>query len=162
MAANFNAVYPSGLQVGIPGSAGFSMLFTAAPSLLVYLPTGGAPAALTQDLTDPGSTPAGVFGGLVVALKLNIDFADAGLTLGTSGIPFGDLTICSFSDPLPNLNGLTVRQYLASVNTALGGGLAIYAIDPHLTNVTSDVDLSFQGGSPSQFAQDHIVSGACP
>lgn len=85
----------------------------------------------------------------------------ARLTLGTSGIPFGDLTLCSFSD-LPNLNSLTVRQYLASVNTAPGGGSAIYDIDPALTLVTFALDASFEGDSPSQFAQDHLVSGACP
>ena len=43
---NFNSVFsPDGdlLQVGIPGPAGFSMIFDSADAITTYLPPGGAP-----------------------------------------------------------------------------------------------------------------------
>jgi hypothetical protein len=160
MASNFNALYAAGLTVGIY-PAGSWMLFGDAASLLVYLPAGGAPGALTSNYVNPTNTTSGLFGGEVAALKLNVDFADAGLTLGSSGIPFGDLTLCGFTD-LADLNGLSLRQFLAVVNIALGGGSAPYAIDPDLASVTFDVDPSFRAGIPTQFAQDHLVYGVCP
>jgi len=156
LVASFNAVYPGGLEVGLSGSAGFSMLFTASPSVLAYLPAGGAPGALNADLVDPGSSSSGVFGGLVVALKLNIDFSDANILVGAAGTHFGDLVLYGFTTT-PGLNGMTVRSYLGVVNTALGGGSAAYPIDPTLTNLTSEIDLAFEGGTPSVFVQDHLV-----
>jgi hypothetical protein len=62
-----------------------------------------------------------VFGGNVLALQLDVDFSDAGVLGGTSGLAFGDLRMCNFTT-LSALNGMTVRQYLALVNTLLGGG----------------------------------------
>jgi hypothetical protein len=38
-------------------------------------------------------------------------------------------------------------------------------LDPfkiHRTLVTFALDASFEGGSPGQFVQDHLVNGACP
>lgn len=160
LVANFDNLYPGGLQVGSPGP-GFWIVFASSASVLVYLPASGFPGALTQNFVDPVTTSSGIFGGLVTALALNVDFSDAGFTLGTARIPFGNLTLCSFSD-LPNLNGLTVRESLAAMNTALGGASAIYVIDPYLTGLAIDIDLSFRGGTPSQFAQDHLVYGPCP
>src|SRR5262249_12259598 len=114
LVANFNSLYVGGFEVGLSGSAGFSMVFLDAPSALVYLPSSGPGAgALNADRVNPSSSPSeGLFGGLVVALKLNIDSSDAGLTLGSLGIPFGDLILTDFDTTLPDLNGLTVREFL--------------------------------------------------
>jgi hypothetical protein len=62
-----------------------------------------------------------VFGGEVSALKLNVDFADAGLIHGAAAIRFGDLLVSNLT-ATPDLNGLTVRGVLATLNTALSGG----------------------------------------
>jgi hypothetical protein len=160
LVANFNAVYPDGLFVGIYPT-GYWIGFTNSAALLLYLPASGFPFALRTNYVNPTTTVSGLFGGGVVGLKLDIDFADAGITLGSSKIPFGDLALCGFTD-LPALNGLSVRQYLAAVNMALGGGSAIYAIDPYLDVVTFELNRAFEAGSPNQFAQDHVVYGACP
>jgi hypothetical protein len=47
------------------------------------------------------------------------------------------------------------------MNTALGGGPAAYSFD-EMANLTNEVSQAFEGGTPSSFAQDHLVNGACP
>ncbi len=158
LVASFDSVYPGGFEVGIPGSAGFSMIFSDPSSTLNYLPATGGTGALNADLINPTSSSSGIFGGLVVSLRLNIDFSDAGLTLGALGIPFGDLILTNFDNTLPLLNGMTVHQFLGTVNTALGGGAPLYPIDPTLATVAAELDLAFEGGTPSVFAQDHLVA----
>jgi hypothetical protein len=106
----------------------------------------------------------------VVALRLNVDFSDAGLLAGTSGLHFGDLILANFTSTmdfglgpvdLTNLNGLTVRQFLADANTAMGGGLAIDDVF-YLALVSVQVNGSFGEGLVSPFAQDHLVAPAAP
>jgi len=104
---NFTAVYAPFfgiLEVGISGTAGFSMRFGGGSAVLAYLPASGAAAPLTADLINPTASPSGAFGGHVVALRVNIDFADAGLTRGSSETRFGDLTLCGWT-ATPSLNG---------------------------------------------------------
>jgi PEP-CTERM motif len=80
--------------------------------------------------------------------------------LGTKGIPFGNLILANFSTP-PSLDGLTVRQFLGDVNTLLGGGSSIYTI-ADLDPVTSSLNISFFGGTPSTFAQTNLVAPTVP
>src|ERR1035438_5646243 len=83
--ANYDSVYASTsgqFEVGIPGPSGFSMLFTDASHLILYLPDGGAVGPLDSDVLNPTSPVSGAFGGDVTALKLNIDFSDAGVLRG--------------------------------------------------------------------------------
>jgi hypothetical protein len=90
-----------------------------------------------------------------------LDFT--GVTGGTSGIAFGGLSLCGFATPLDSLNNLTVNQYYGIVSTLLGGGAASgYPLIAELSPVTDDLNASFSSGSPSAFAQTHIVNGACP
>lgn len=160
------------VEVGVPGSAGNSMLFTSPGALFTYLPSAGQPAALTADLVDPTSSGSGVFGGEVVALRLNVDFSDAGYTLGALGTPFGDLIIHDYA-PFPGANGLTVRQFLAQANLGLGGGVSYdYAVASvlaqDLNGSFSPVQVQNPDGSfrtehhVSQFAQDHLAVAAMP
>jgi hypothetical protein len=155
LANNFSAVYPlSFVEVGIPGAGGFSVRFTSAAAINTYQPSTGPAGALTGDLVDPVSTSSGTFGGDVLALRLNIDFSDAGLTGGNAGIAFGDLTLCNLTD-LVLYEGLTVRDFYAIAGTALGGGNADYTY-AQLDAFTQDVNASFQAGVPNAFAQDHL------
>jgi len=135
------------------------MTFTGASPVQAYLPAAGAPGPLDANLSDPVTSSSGVFGGDVLTLELNVDFSDAGFLLGTSGIPFGNLVLSNFST-LPDLNGLTVRQFLAIDNTLLGGGsvtgFSIADLDP----ITFDVNSSFLGGTPSTFAQNNLMAPA--
>ncbi len=153
---NYPSVYASTFgvfEIGIPGAAGFSIQFTNVGDLLNYIPSAGVPGPLTDDLFNPVTSPSGAFGGVVVALKLNIDFSDAGLLAHLPGITFGDLVLHDLTTA--SLNGLTVRQFLSLVNTALGGGSLPYSYDD-LDLLTAFLDGSFDQSAVAQFAQDHL------
>ena len=63
------------MEVGIPGAAGFSLIFDSAAAVITYLPANGTPGVLTADLLDPVvHTASGGLGGEVVAATLNILF----------------------------------------------------------------------------------------
>jgi hypothetical protein len=163
LVADFGSVYSSTfgvVEVGIPGTAGFSMAFGGSSAVLAYLPQSGSPYALSSDLLDPTSSSSGRFGGDVLTLELNVDFSDAGFLGGTAGLKLGDLTLCGFSTPA-GLNGTTVRQLLATVNTLLGGGSASYSIYD-IGLVVDGVNTAFAAGAASTYAQTHLVNGACP
>jgi hypothetical protein len=174
---NFNSVYASTfgtLEVGIPGTAGFSMAFSGAPAVIAYLPQIGNPGALNADFADPTSSSSGAFGGEVTALRLNVDFSDAGFLAGDSGLKFGDLTLCNMG-ALAALNGMSVRQFEGTTETLLGGGTYSYAI-ADLYPIAFELNVSFVPvyqvnsagalatpiGVPSTWAQDHLVNGTCP
>ena len=153
---SFYTVYPSGFLV--LGSH-FSLTVDNPAAVIAYLPAVGSPAPLTGSVLDPSSTVSGTFGGNVLALALNVDFSDAGLLPGTSGLSFGDLILENLSST-PALNGLTVRQYLADLNTALGGDAPIYGLDT-LDPITGELNGSFGSGiGVSSWAQDHLVAPA--
>jgi len=103
---------------------------------------------------DQLTTEAGAFGGEAVALTLNIDFADAGVIDGASPTLFGDLRLRNLT-ATPLLNGLSVREVLATVNTVLGGGTASYGL-AELYPLANELNFSFGGGVVNQFAQDHL------
>jgi hypothetical protein len=156
---NYDTVYSSTMglfEIGVPGATGFSTLFTGSSQLLAYFPAAGTPGPFDSDLLNPTSTAAGVFGGKVAALKLNVDFSDAGLVHGTASIPFGDLTRYNLT-ATPDLNNLTVRQALAALNAALGG-LPTSDTFTDLNSVAQELNGAFFAGSPSQFAQDHLAA----
>jgi hypothetical protein len=160
LVGHFNAVYASTfgqLEVGfIPG--GFAMGFGSGSAVADYLPQSGPIGALDTSLSDPTISASGAFGGEVVALRLNVDFSDAGV-LGTMALPFGNLTLCNFPNALP-LNGVTVRDFLGTVSTLLGGGSTPFNI-ADLYPITIALNGSFSAGAPSPFAQSHLVNGAC-
>jgi len=151
LASNFAALFPSGVEVGIPGNPGNTMRFTSALAVQDYLPAGGTPGRLTVDLVDPQSSSAGVFGGQVLALKLNIALSDGGAT--PPGL--GDLY---YINPGDTLNGLTVRQILAAAETALGGGprpagYSYAALSTLCDNLNlSWHDMTTEGCAPSAWA----------
>jgi len=106
---NFSTVFGGSVEVGIPGSAGYSMTFSSPAAITAYLPAGGKPKPLAQDYPDPITTNSGVFGGQVLALQLNVLYDSA----------FGDLTI---NNPGTYFDGMTVAAVLDAANQALGGG----------------------------------------
>ena len=159
LVANFDTVYGGGVEVGLSGNAGFSMIFTSVSAVLNYQPSSGAPASLNADLIDPTSTSSGLFGGFVLALQFNVDFTDANLVAGSSGLHYGDLYLCGLT-ATPAYNGLTIRQFLTAMNAALGGAPVADSYDA-LAALTSDVTTAFEDGAPSVFAQQHVFSTPC-
>ncbi len=73
--AHFAEAFPSGLTIG----GTFTIHFSSADAVRIFLPAGGTGGSLTQNHTDPASTEAGVFAGQVTALALTLGFSDAGL-----------------------------------------------------------------------------------
>src|SRR5712691_9790 len=156
--ASFDTVYGATFGVTVGSFSRFTMSFTDAGSVRAYMPSVGPFAPLNGTVLNPISTSSGAFGGNVLALQFNVDFSDAGFLPGASGIPFGNLILENFTT-MPALNGLTVRQFLADENTCLGGGSCLYSVtdldfDLTLLNVNS----SFFDGTPSTFAQQHLVA----
>jgi hypothetical protein len=162
LANNFNTVYAATfgvVEIGIPGPAGFSAMFSSADAVTHYLPATGAPAALDTDLNNPVTTSAGVFGGDVLALQLNIDFGDAGVLAGAKPVLFGDLILYGLTGATAGFNGDSVRDFAAIANTALGGGATLYAIDD-LDFLADLVNAAFDEGTVTAFAQDHLEIAA--
>jgi MYXO-CTERM domain-containing protein len=164
LTSKFFFVYPGGdVEVGVPGAAGFSMVFTSPSSIVEYLPASGIESPLNADLLDPSSTAAGMFGGNVLALQLDVDFADAGFLMGSANIPFGDLILVNMmnaSDGSLTLNlsafeGWTVRQLLEAESVVLGTGQVVGSFSV-MVSALEFVTQSFEGGQPSQFAQNHL------
>lgn len=156
----YDTVYGNSVvEVGIPGSGGFSMAFTLPLAVSEYLPASGAPAPLNADLVNPTTTASGVLGGEVLGLQLNVDFADAGLTTGTSAFAFGDLTLCNLGAAV---DGTSVRDFLARANTALGGGTTSGISLLGYVSVASQLNNAFTLGAPSLFAQTSLRIGPCP
>jgi hypothetical protein len=161
LVANFDSVYAQAGELVVGSPSGFTMSFDDAQSVLIYAPSIGPYAPLDGSVLDPISTSSGAFGGDVLGLKLNVDFSDAGLLPGASGLRFGDLVLTDFST-LPQLNGLTVRQFLGDMNTLLSGGSSIVSIS-NLDTLVSDLNASFSSGLfATQFAQDHLEAPSAP
>jgi hypothetical protein len=148
---DFYVVYPPEptgfVEVGIPGTTGFSMKFTSPDAVMNYLPAGGKPKALTADLTDPTSSPSGVFGGQVLALQLNVDFSTVGILPGG----FGSLTLSGTGTPFDEM---MVSEILAAANLALGGGSLV---DSTLNDLVSLLNQGFDNCYPSGWVQDHLT-----
>lgn len=109
---NFPVKFPFGVEVGTPGAAGNSMLFTAATNVQAYLPASGQAGKLTADIINPITTSSGVLGGQALTLKINI-----ALNPG-----FGDLKLIGLVAPYDVFNGDTVHAVLAKAENAIGGG----------------------------------------
>ena len=107
---NFTSVYGSG---GIVVGGDNTLTLTSPAAVARFLPQAPPPVTLTSSLINPTS-PAGSLAGELVALKLNVDFSDAGITTGL----FGSLKVTS--GPLA---GYKVRDVLAIANLVYGGNL---------------------------------------
>jgi hypothetical protein len=156
LADNFATVYPSGVEVGIPGGGGFSMIFNSSTAVMNYLPAGGPPSILNADLIDPLSSSSGVFGGQVLALQINIDFAAAGLPHDDDQ----DISVLTLCNTGTSLDGLTLAQILAVANTVLGGGaLPAGFTASTLNDMITDINESFDNCNPTGWTQEHICRG---
>jgi len=155
LVANYNDVYASTFDVFALGDlAGYLVTFNGYDTLLVFLPQVGPVGPFDSSLMDPLSSSAGAFAGDVAALKLNVDFSDAGVITGTSAARLGDLTLSNLTTTT-DLNGRSVRQALAAMNSALAGIPTSDTYDA-LDAVANQLDAAFFAGTPSTFAQDHL------
>ncbi|NUN10954.1 MAG: carboxypeptidase regulatory-like domain-containing protein, partial [Ignavibacteriaceae bacterium] len=146
----FNSVFPSGLTIG---SGSNTATFTSSDAIKNYLPAGGTAGTLTGTSVNPTSTTAGVLGGQITALSMNVYFSAYGV-LGNNPTPLGDLAIVS--GPFA---GLTVTQFLAIANQALGGVNTGYSLSS-INDAATAINENFNGNNtnngyltcPPQFA----------
>jgi hypothetical protein len=155
----FDSIYASAGGVFEIGSTtpGFFMVFTGAVNLEAFLPTSGFPGPLDANLVNPTASSAGLFAGEAAALKLNLDFSNAGLLPNSSGLLLGNLVLTGFSGSESSLNGLTVSQFFPLSQAALAGqatSLGLADID----NITANINDAFDVGQPDSFAQDHLIA----
>jgi len=156
LSADFASLYAG--TGGVVIGSGNIAVFDAPSDVFAYLPQVGPQGVFTFSMSNPTDSSAGAFGGDVMALKLNVDFSDAGYTAHTSSSALGDLNICGYGS-LPNQ---TVRHLLADANTVLGGGTVSGLTVGTADTIADQINTSFIGGAPSTFAQTYLVNGACP
>jgi WD40 repeat protein len=157
--AGYESVYAPYDVFIVGNDSYFEMFFGSADTLNAYLPATGTPGVLDSDVVDPTWSSSGEFGGDVSALKLDVDFSDAGLLHGTQPLRFGDLRLCGLTT-MPDLNNLTVRQALDALNLALSSGPTSDSI-ADLETLTRELEAAFYGGTVSAFANDHLLKGTC-
>ncbi len=138
------------LVVGI----GKTITLTSNTALLNYLPAGGSPGQLSVSYTDPTSTSAGVFGGQVTALKLNVLLNNC----------LGPIYLC---DSTSRFHGMTIAQILAEMERVLGGGTLLAGTSLGLANnngynyVATKLNESFDNCVTSDWAMSFLRSN-CP
>lgn len=132
----FSSVFPSGMTMGGTYTASFS----SASIMAAFLPQGKTTAAFNRNYINPTETSAGVFGGQLAALILNVKYSEAG-HLGTNSGKLGELVFVS--GPLA---GVTVNQLLTYANTAIGGGSTPYSLT-QLETAADNVNNNFDNGT---------------
>jgi hypothetical protein len=105
---NFASIYPGGVTVG----GGYTLTFNSASAVIAFLPQGGVPNVLKKSAVNPTKSDAGELAGQVLALRLNVDFSNAGIT--RSGLEALHVTS-------GKLAGKTVSEVLSLANGVLGG-----------------------------------------
>jgi hypothetical protein len=137
LAKKFSSVYPYGF-VAI-GSGWKVIAFTSASAVATFLPQGGTPDRLGSWGINPADTDSGVLAGQVLALRLNVDFSNAGLTasgLGSKRIVTGPLA------------GRTVNEVLTIANSVLGGGSLPYGMSlAALNDVVTAINENYEDGA---------------
>lgn len=141
MQANFARVYPSGYVV-IGGAR--TLTFIGAPAVTAFLPQGGTPAMLTSgpaNVNNPTSSSAGNFAAQVLALRLAVDYSNAGVLKAGLG------NLVMVSGPFA---GQSVNSILATANAVLGGtasalpsGMTVSA----LNSIIESLNLNFHEGN---------------
>jgi len=175
--ANFLAVFPGGLTIGIADDVGPKhnatwTEFAGQTALKSFLGGGGTSAALTADTLNATSVSGGTLANQTAALTLNVGFNDAGVTVAPDNDPkFGDLTLCNLAAgsvigswtltaaQAAALNGTAIRQVLADANTALSGsGLPDYVVGSfgNLNQLVSALNVSFHECKVSAFATTYL------
>ncbi len=134
--ANFNAVFPTGAIMG----GNFTATFTTATAVKNFLPQGGTSAAFNANYTNPTSTSAGVLGGQVMSLYLNVKYDEAGY-LGTNPLKLKDLVIASGI-----FAGKTVSEFLDLANAKIGGGSVPFSFS-QINDAATSINENFDNGT---------------
>ena len=160
---DFSNVYPGNVIQTGEASPGFSVTFGspnfANSNLTHYLacPSGTPSVVLDQNYLEPINYPGGMLGADVMALRLNLDYSNAGI--GSFSSNFGNLTLYNYnSADGPLLDNCTVSQILQTANQILGGTMPVpqgYSINDY-DALVSLINQAFQPGSDYSWANGHL------
>lgn len=142
MYANFNASFPTGLQIGCV--SGYQLKLTNASEVTNFLPSGGSPAKLTQSYTNPGSSLSNTLAGQLVAVTLAVVFDATDPNFSPSSSTLGSHLIADSSSPFYLK---TVNQFLSMANDFIGGcGNSPYTAS-QFTEAADKINQSYHEGS---------------
>jgi hypothetical protein len=132
----FPKLYPKGFVVG----GTYTMKFSYASNITVYLPAGTTPGVLKKSYTNPvNPTEAGEFGSQVMCLKLNIDASNNGYTKpGLANLkiaPGFPLAGTKLSDLL-----ILVNKVLGGQTSALPSGVSVSDLTGLMSAVAGNFD----------------------
>lgn len=117
--ANFANAFPDGIAVGCYPND-FYVRLTTAQAITDLLPTGGEPAMLKQNYTNPAEIK-NVLVGHLVALALSLGFDVFDENFGAGGKALGAMYIGDGT-----FKGWTVAEFVAEANKVLGGCSTTY------------------------------------
>jgi hypothetical protein len=139
--ANFDGAFPNGLTIGC--AEGNTLSLTSAAAVQDFLPSGGQPSVLSENLVDPTGNE-GSFAGNLTALALSVGFDDYDADFAPdSDFNLGDLVVLSGT-----FEGLTVYEVLALANDVIGG--CNDANTPQqLNSIVDDINNSYTDGIAS-------------
>jgi len=127
IADSFNDIFPNGVVIG----GNKTITFTNPDAIVKFLPSNGNPRALGSSKVNPGTSYSNEFAGNILALTLNVQISDAGVT----GEGYGDRVLDS-----GKLTGYTVRQVLDMANTVLGGDSSVLPAGVSLCDLNNIVE----------------------
>jgi len=152
LAANFAALYSSGLTIG----GTYTIIETNAEAVQTFLPQEGLPQKLTANYVDPAGRALlvyskrtahhrklGSLAGETMALELNVRFSAAALTR----VGLGNLKTTSGL-----LKGKSVNDILGMANTVLGGGALPAGIKncDDLEDIVERINKNYQAGTTNK------------
>lgn len=153
--AYFNAVFPSGLDVGDPSN--FTIHFSSATAIETFLPGGGPNNSLTQNLIDPINTNGiGNWAAQIVAAVMNIGYDEAGYL----GSGYTDLKNLKYI--VGPFSGMTIEDFMIIANTALGGGSTSGYSYNQIGYAAEQINLAFDGYDHNYFTCSGNGGGGNP
>jgi len=134
--SKFSSVFSSGMTLG-GISSGYKATFSSASAVIAFLPQVGIAGSFNTNYSNPTTTSAGVFGGNLAALELNVQFNDAGFLGFTSTTKLKNLVVAS--GPMKDYK---VSEVLAMAHKAIGGSSTPFSI-AILNNVVESINANF-------------------
>ncbi len=116
--SHFDAAFPEGITLGCD----YTLTFSSAHSVAAFLPSGGSPAALSENMYDPADY-GNVLAGQLLALTLSVGFDAYDPGFAPSSTSLADQIVVS--GPMQNH---TVSEVLDEANKALGACASSFSL----------------------------------
>ncbi len=148
LAEHFKDVFPKGLVIGSP--KGHSIVFTSANAVSLFLPQGGPSVALKNDYKNPSrkSEVAGMWGGLIAAAMLDVEFNRAGylyranLKSGQKKLKLGELIFKNGT-----FKNWTIDHLIFTANKLISGDKSVKYSIKDISNALEMICRNFNFGN---------------